>query len=379
MREDRLIVEISVVDSIYRGINEFPPWQGFIRLFRKAMGGHMASLQLYSYSLESSRLSVTDTDPSADIASFHAQFLNHYREADFLFRPAQPGTVITFSDMIPREELLRSEFYRSFMKPNDLGDAIRFGLSEPGGAQAWIDAGRKLNGTPFGEAEKNYCLALIPYFERALAIYSQLKRSEAEKQVYESLTEQLTVGIVLLDDSSRIVRTNDMAESLLAGDKQIFIRNRQLAFRDPGLQKDFERIFGNALDQRTKHGLPVGIEALSIRQNDDSLIGLLVKAIPETRWHTGAGYPAVVVCICDPTQHQDARQTFVSQLFGLTVSEARLAILLAEGITLAEAADILKVTEHTTRAVSKRIFSKMGVNRQADLVRIILRSTALLT
>lgn len=342
------------------------------------MKGHMASLQLYSYSLESSRLSIADTDPSADMASFHTQLLNHYHEVDFLFRPAQPGAVITFSDMIPREELLCSEFYRSFMEPNDLGDAIRFGLSEPSGARAWIDAGRKLNGPPFGEAEKQYCLALMPYFERALAMYSQLKRTEAEKQVYESLTEQLTVGIVLLDDSARIVRTNDVAEGLLASNKQIFIHNQQLAFRDRAQQKNFDRIFKNALDQRAKCGLPVGIEALSIRQSDDSLIGLLVKAIPETRWYTGAGYPTIVVCICDPTQHQDARQTFVSQLFGLTISEARLAILLAEGVTLTEAAEILKVTEHTTRAVSKRIFSKMGVNRQADLVRILLRSTALL-
>lgn len=368
--------DLSLLDSIYQGATEPRPWKTFIRQLRLTLAGCMASFRLYSYSNESSRLSIADNDDDIEIGHFHAEFLRHYQEADFLFAPPAPGEVVMFSDLMPRAELLRSDFYRTFLAPNNLGDALRFCISEPGGVQAWIDIGRAIDAPPFNETERELCRQLIPYLERALAIYSTLKRNEAEKQVYEALTEQLTVGIALLDDGARFVRINDMAEQLLAG--HTTVRQQRLHFRDGELQKQFERVFATALAQRGKTGLPVGIEALRIPQRDGSYIGVLVKAIPETRWYTGTGYPAVVLCICDPTRHDDARQSFVSQLFGLTLSEAALAILLADGVTLTEAAALLKVTEHTTRTVSKRIFAKMGVNRQADLVRLILRSVALL-
>ena len=54
-----------------------------------------------------------------------------------------------------------------------------------------------------------------------------------------------------------------------------------------------------------------------------------------------------------------------------------LAILLSEGATLREAAKELGITENSARTYSKRIFMKAGVGRQADLIRLILRSVAM--
>jgi DNA-binding CsgD family transcriptional regulator/PAS domain-containing protein len=373
-----LTVNTALVDNIFMGVTEPKPWQTFMHQLRTLLQGRLASFRLYSYSHSSSRLSVTDSDPAVDLGKFYEEFLNRYQEASYLFDPAAPGQVLTFNDMIPREELLQGEFYRTFLLPHNLGDALRFAVAEPGGMHGWIDIGRAVDTPPFGDRERAFCLQLIPYLERALTIYSTLKHNEAEKQVYQAFTEQLTVGIFILDEAALVVRSNDMASQLLENTDDIAIRHQRLRFRDSALQKDFERVFKAAIVQRGKVGLPIGIEVLRIKQRDGGHIGLVVKAIPETRWCTGTGYPAVLVCICDPTRHEDARQPFVAQLFGLTPSEAALATLLADGMTLTEAAVKLKVTEHTTRAVSKRIFAKTGVNRQADLVRLILRSVALL-
>ena len=71
-------------------------------------------------------------------------------------------------------------------------------------------------------------------------------------------------------------------------------------------------------------------------------------------------------------------ERLVSQIFDLTPSEAHLAALLATGLSLAEAATKLELTENTVRSYCKTILSKTGVSRQADLVRLILRSVAVL-
>ena len=56
-------------------------------------------------------------------------------------------------------------------------------------------------------------------------------------------------------------------------------------------------------------------------------------------------------------------------LFGLLPSEARLANALANGASLAEAAEQMGLTIETVRNYSKKIFAKTGTRGQADLVR----------
>jgi len=59
-------------------------------------------------------------------------------------------------------------------------------------------------------------------------------------------------------------------------------------------------------------------------------------------------------------------------LFGLTPAEARLAWALAQGLSIAEAADAHGLTTETARYYSKRIYAKTGARGQVDLVRNIL-------
>src|SRR5262245_26510962 len=60
------------------------------------------------------------------------------------------------------------------------------------------------------------------------------------------------------------------------------------------------------------------------------------------------------------------------QHFGLTLAEARLALHLATGVTLRSAAAKLSISYETARSCLKKIFSKTGTRRQAELVIIIL-------
>ena len=84
----------------------------------------------------------------------------------------------------------------------------------------------------------------------------------------------------------------------------------------------------------------------------------------------------MIIYLTDPTSHQQAPQQLVSQLFGLTKAEARLATLLADGLSVAEAAETMHVSEGSARSYCKRIYAKTGLKRQAELVRLVLKSVA---
>jgi DNA-binding CsgD family transcriptional regulator len=62
--------------------------------------------------------------------------------------------------------------------------------------------------------------------------------------------------------------------------------------------------------------------------------------------------------------------------FGLSNSEARLAVRLANGMSLAEAAEELGLTLETARSYSKALFTKTATRGQPQLVRLVLTTPA---
>jgi DNA-binding CsgD family transcriptional regulator len=118
-------------------------------------------------------------------------------------------------------------------------------------------------------------------------------------------------------------------------------------------------------------------EALAItRPSGRAKLGIVVRTIPLGEWSEGRHRPAVAVFIRDPERKSQASSELLRQLFGFTPAEATLALLLANGLTLDEAADELHIRKNTIRAHLRSIFTKTGVTRQTTLVRLLLSSVA---
>ncbi len=60
--------------------------------------------------------------------------------------------------------------------------------------------------------------------------------------------------------------------------------------------------------------------------------------------------------------------------FGLTVAETRLTLRIVQGRTVQEASVDLEIRPSTARTHLKSVFQKVGVGRQAELVRVLLTS-----
>lgn len=73
-----------------------------------------------------------------------------------------------------------------------------------------------------------------------------------------------------------------------------------------------------------------------------------------------------------------AAADYIRDAFSLSPREASLATLIAQGLTIDEAGGALQLTSQSARTYSKRIYAKTGARGQADLVRIILSSLAVL-
>jgi DNA-binding CsgD family transcriptional regulator len=84
--------------------------------------------------------------------------------------------------------------------------------------------------------------------------------------------------------------------------------------------------------------------------------------------------PSVIAYVHGDNWHSADRCSQLSDLFALSPSEARLALALCRGKSIAEAAAELGLALETARSYSKSIYLKTGTRGMADLVRIVMGS-----
>jgi DNA-binding CsgD family transcriptional regulator len=86
---------------------------------------------------------------------------------------------------------------------------------------------------------------------------------------------------------------------------------------------------------------------------------------------------AAVAFVTDPLRRQRPAQEVLRALYGLTPAECRVALLLGDGHAPGKIAGMVGVTDNTVRSQIKSIFSKTGVKRQGELIRLLLSNSGL--
>ena len=187
-----------------------------------------------------------------------------------------------------------------------------------------------------------------------------------------SLTELLDTtgsGIIQLDRRGRIVEVNDRARELLRTGDGLFDEDGFLFARTPEDNTHLQGLLKRALPLFKAQG--VGGSTMVRRE---SALPLLLHVNPVDRLETDFRvWPvAALVLIVDPASRTRIDPAMAGATLGLTVTESRVAVLLAEGMSVREIAAAMGRKESTIRSHVKRMFAKHGLSRQVELVRLVL-------
>ena len=87
--------------------------------------------------------------------------------------------------------------------------------------------------------------------------------------------------------------------------------------------------------------------------------------------------PLAIILVHDPAEQQAISEEGLRARFDATPTEARLAVALCAGESLASYAGTAGVSITTAKTHLNGLFAKLGTNRQADLVRTIVTDPAL--
>jgi len=288
------------------------------------------------------------------------------REANPVFNsiPRSPtfGPVIA-SNMIDENTLLHSRVYQEAMRPANLRYTIAAVLDCDEERSYVLAFGRDEATGDFGREDTRIFSRLLPHIIGAINAQHALATTKGELSVLELLDR----GVVMLDGAGRPTYFNREAQRIFDDGDGLQLRSSGLVASLPSEERKLRALLANTTAMgrdgqavsiaRPSGRLPYSLIALPIRDREHVL-----PAIGSTA-HT-------VMFVRDPHRESGQRAEWLMQLYGLTVTEALIALDLHEGQTPAEIAGRRGVSNNTLKSHMKAIFSKMDVTRQTDLVRL---------
>ena len=363
---DELLLALS------RGPVSEPPWEDFLHLLGKALQADYATLILRPPRKGDTGVVINSVVLSPEV---HTDYNKAYFALD-PFVDLPPGQVFTVDEFMPGDEYYASDYYQQYVKATGVEHLL--------GADMWDELGNsarlrlaRLEGTEnFGTAQRELLKQLLPHVQQTVRLHARIMRLDTERAMFADAVDQLAVGAIILDESTRIRRTNNAADELLAEGRGLQVVDGRLRVGDRIQNTRFLTLLEEVMAAH-RRAEPSFVRVFRLEaEGEGPGLGILLRPLPQVEASGSSRSPSVAIFISDPNKPRDTPRAVLMELFGFTRAEARLALQLANGATLDEAAENLHVSRNTAKSHLSSVFSKTGVARQTKLVQLILRSVA---
>ena len=372
----------EIFDLIFQGPLEPRPWLSLLECLRKRLRCDAAAISLRPSKVGMAPKTIWSRDDAAsdvELEQLVLQVASLGRANPVGEALKASGDILRLSDILDPAGVANHPYCRLMMEPFDLKFQIGMRIVERAGWVAHLGFFNREDKGDFDDDHVRFLKTICPYMERSLEVYARLKRSETEKRIFEDSLDRLMIGAFILDGSGKVIETNRIGELILLNKSMLSIVGGQLCMSKSVDNQKFRAVVAAALSSRSQGTPSPFVDAIRLEHSPDNNIGILVRSVQSIDSYTNDSMPCVVVYISGwPKNPGSTPHAFIGELFGLTPSEAKLALLLSNGTPIPDAAHQLGITEISARTNLKRIFAKTGISRQVDLVRLILRSVAIL-
>jgi DNA-binding CsgD family transcriptional regulator len=308
----------------------------------------------------------------ASLVDYHSHFASHdewvlaaYRRPDL-----GVGSIHRGSELVSRTALRRSYFWKEFLSRYGVADilSVVVELAQNEGPTTFLTFQRHVDQRPFTDRDASQLAALAPHFRNVLRLHRRLAPALALGATLAEVVQRLEVPVLFVAANDSVADTNPAASAALSS------------------ANGWIRIEGGRLHAHTLKGWTTVGSALALMRDSvqGSVVLDLVDSGPERRGASlalravqgaatdhVAAHPAVAVATLHPGSRNKAQA--LRNIHGLTPTEARVALQLADGKTANAIARESGVAITTMRTHIASALSKLGLTRQAQLVGRVLR------
>ena len=279
-------------------------------------------------------------------------------------------SAMTTYEQFPARVRAQHEYF-DFATRIDIGDVVGTSTPVASGRRSLFSLQRPVGTPAYDQQEKRLFELLASHVAIAKRVQVQLGQAWSSSARLEAAFGKLAVAALVVDRDGRVLHLNTSATDLMVRNPHIAYRRGKLVFADTKLNAAFQAAVRNAV------ATPGRAMALRVPLGKESGEVLVAPLNPRHGLVANWEVPLALVMLVGPARDEKSIAWRLQQLYRLTPAESRVAAQLALGATVAEIAKSKHLSEATLRAHLRSIFSKTGTRRQAELVQLALRGTAL--
>jgi DNA-binding CsgD family transcriptional regulator len=186
--------------------------------------------------------------------------------------------------------------------------------------------------------------------------------------VSTAILNLLPTPILVVDAAGNCIHTNAAADRLLAATRMIRIRNGVLLFADQDVLRQIAGAIRAAALGAEAPSMPTALVGLTLERKRHYAVQAIAIDVDGQRPDGGVA----ALLLQEIGTLQPLPGDILVKFYGLTRAEARLLALLAQDLSLDDAASALGIARTTAKTHLQRVFEKTGTKRQPQVVRLAL-------
>ncbi len=276
---------------------------------------------------------------------------------------------VTDGHVVDDDEVRTLPIYTDYLVPHGLGWFAATSVAPDPHVWVVISVQRRFDRPRFDDAELHLVSQLGRHVEQSLRLSIRLLEGETRGAGLTKILTSMNIGLFGLDSLGRVTMTNPVGDALLG--KGLIVRDEKLIAENRSDRAAFDALLASIL----RDAVPPVPKPLIVGDTEGGRVVLHVLPLGTPNMLAGAmlADTRALVLAVEIDRDQPVDPTILRDLLGLTLNEARVASLVGVGLQPRAVADHLGIAEETARTVLKRVFGKVGVSRQAELVALLAR------
>jgi DNA-binding CsgD family transcriptional regulator/PAS domain-containing protein len=267
---------------------------------------------------------------------------------------------------VDEAEIERTEFYEEWVRPQGLHNCMNVLYYDREVLVGNMTLTTFKGGPLIGKREKDFVARLSPHIRRAVSINSMADRSNQALALYRQVLDSLSVAVLIVEGSGRLVYSNALAETLLSNGNLLSFRNGHVRMRQTVGTVDH---LLSAIARAAHGASSLGISGIGVPLTGPDGERASAYVLPldgkDLRGEMSPGHAAIF--IAQRKEQQPMAVEILRTIFGLTPSEAKVAYAMALGEAPGAVAAAQGTTVNAVRYHLKNAYAKVGVNDKTAL------------
>lgn len=357
----------KLLDLIYDAASEQELWRSVLTEIADLTGSQGGALFGQSFAKKQVYFDYTGRLSDECNRAYQARHISNLWSETMVHQPAQ--RIVYSDEAVPVAELKRTAFYDEVLHPQDVVRNAMIALAVKRDFHAAFNLCRSERQGAFGDEERKFLERLAPHLNRSLEVSFRLEGYQALQRAEYGVLDRLAAGMILLDRRSRVIYTNSAARAHGAESGALRINGAGVATRSISHSARLGRLIEAALNGAVAGSIGVP------RVSDGQLLTVLVLSLrgKDVGRFADVDMPdaAALLYIIDPANRASVPIEWITDAYGLTRAEARVALAASSGNTVNETALMLGLSANTVKTHLRRVFAKTGTARQAELARLM--------